>query len=122
MSGDPSKSPETVITNLQPLLPIVVQNEEPRVLDTDLAKRLGMNIPRRIRSDLIAPNQRELEAHCILEASTPNSGKAGRPAKVFYLNEQQALLICMFSRTEKAAAVSGLDRGKEGIDGYSAGD
>ena len=104
------------ITNFQPLLPIVVQNEEPRVLDTDLAERLGMKTPRNIRKSLIIPNQQELEAHGILGSSIPNAGKRGRPAKVFYLNEQQALLICMFSRTEKAAAVPRLDRGKEGAD------
>lgn len=30
---------------------------------------------------------------------------AGRPAKAFYLNEEQALLVAMFSRTEKAKEV-----------------
>lgn len=92
------------ITNFRPRLPIVVQNEEPRVLDTDLAERLGMSCPRDIRKDLIGANRAEFEARGILRETSANLGKRGRPAKVFYLNEQQALLICMFSRTEKVAA------------------
>lgn len=41
----------------------------------------------------------------ILREMNANSGKRGRPALVYYLNEEQALLLCMFSRTEIAKAV-----------------
>ena len=80
-----------------------------------MAERLGMKNPRFIRTDLIRANLDELKQHGILMETPSNTGKRGRPAKVYYLNEQQALLICMFSRTDKAAAVPGLDRG-EGVD------
>jgi len=63
----------------------------------------------------------ELQGLGYLGETTPNSGKRGRPAKVFYLNEQQALLICMFSRTEKAAAVPGLDRVKKDVEVRAGG-
>jgi len=33
----------------------------------------------------------------------PISSKGGRPTTTYYLNEQQAVLVCMFSRTPKAA-------------------
>lgn len=69
-----------------------------------------MKTPANIRKDLIRPNMAELEGFGNIGETPQNTGKAGRPAKVFYLNEQQALLICMFSRTEKAAAVPGLYR------------
>lgn len=76
---------------------------EPRVLDTDLAERLGYAVPRKIRQHLIEANREELETMGILRTHSVQSG--GRPSTAFYLNEEQALLICMFSRTEKAAVV-----------------
>lgn len=69
------------ITNIKPLLPIVVQNEEPRVLDTDLAKRLGMKTPRNIRKSLIVPNQHRSWRHMVFWghlSQMPESG-ADRP-------------------------------------------
>lgn len=64
-----------------------------------------MSRPRDIRKDLIKPNLVELQGFGILRETPANSGKRGRPALVYYLNEEQALLLCMFSRTEKAQAV-----------------
>lgn len=46
---------------------------------------------------------------------TSDTGKRGSKPKVYYLNEEQALLVCMFSRTERAAAVR-----KEVIEVYMA--
>lgn len=83
-------------------LPVLVVENEPRILDTDLAAALGMSRPRDIRGNLIGPNRPELERHGILREMNANSGKRGRPVTAFYLNEQQALLITLFSRTEKA--------------------
>ena len=77
---------------------------EPRVLDTDIAVRLGMPTPRNIRKDLIEPNREELSAFGSLGETPTNPGtKGGRPGRVFYLNEEQATLVVMFSRTPKAA-------------------
>lgn len=93
------------ITNLQADdLQLHVHEGEPRVLDTDLAARLGMLTPANIRTDLIEPNRAELEGFGILQAMAANStGQRGRPSKAFYLNEEQATLVVMFSRTLRAA-------------------
>ena len=64
-----------------------------------------MKNPRKIRQNLILPNLDELRTFGSLDASNPNPGKPGRPAWVYHLNEDQALLLCMFSRTTKAAEV-----------------
>lgn len=79
---------------------------EPRMLDTDLAAALGMAEPRSIRKDIIAPNRAELEGFGSLRETPTNPGPlGGRPGKAFYLNEEQALLVAMFSRTERAKEV-----------------
>lgn len=84
----------------------VTTEAEPRILDVLLAERLGMSRPRDIRADLIAPNMAELQAHGGLRETPANPGpKGGRPGRAFLLNEAQALLVCMFSRTPAAAAV-----------------
>jgi prophage antirepressor-like protein len=87
------------------LICVTAVEGEPRVLDTELAAALGMERPTNIRSDVILPNRAELEGFGILQALTANTGKRGRPGKAFYLNEEQALLVAMFSRTEKAKEV-----------------
>lgn len=82
--------------------------EEPRCLDTDLAERLGMARARDIRKDIIVPNRTELEGFGVLRAtpakSTDPLGR-GRPGTAYYLNEEQALLVCMLSKTTKAKQV-----------------
>lgn len=82
----------------------LLMKDEPRVLDTDLAESLGFARDRSIRA-LICENTAELKQHGNLPAVLANSGQRGRPAKAYYLNEAQALLICMFSRTPNAAKV-----------------
>ena len=79
-------------------------SNEARVLDTDLASRLGMEVPRKVRQNIIEANRDELETYGELRMERIQTGR-GRPATAFYLNEEQALLVCMFSKTEKAAAV-----------------
>lgn len=75
---------------------------EPRIQDLVLAKSLGFSRPRNVR-DIIRSNRRELEGYSGLRAikDSPTTG-AGRPATTYWLNEPQAILICMFSRTDKA--------------------
>ncbi|MET4689186.1 hypothetical protein [Sinorhizobium fredii] len=57
------------------------------------------------RQNIIRANQAELEAHGNLPHVRANTGKRGRPSVFFYLNEEQALLVCMFSPTERASQV-----------------
>jgi predicted ArsR family transcriptional regulator len=87
------------------MLKLIINNDEPRILDTDLAEALGMSRPRDIRSNLIVPNKEELETYGILRSSNANSGKRGRPSWVYHLNKDQALLVAILSRVPKAAEV-----------------
>ena len=78
---------------------------EPRVQDLRLAEALGFDRPRVIR-ELIERNRPEIEGYGGLPCRTANPGAlGGRPGREYHLNEPQALLICMFSRTPNAAAV-----------------
>ena len=84
-------------------------DNEPRVLDVVLGERLGMAQPRNLRTK-IKDNLPELKSYgevCTETVQTPNSlgFLGGRPGKAYYLNEPQALLICMFSNTARAAEV-----------------
>lgn len=77
---------------------------EPRVRDLDLAERLGLTDPHSIRRTIDA-NRQELEGYGgISDRRSENTGR-GRPSTEYWLNEPQALLVCMFSRTERAAEV-----------------
>lgn len=88
------------------LICVTAVEGEPRVLDTELAAALGMARPRDIRKNVIMPNRAELEGFGSLREFNANPGPlGGRPSTAFYLNEEQALLVAMFSRTEKAKEV-----------------
>lgn len=79
--------------------------EEPRILDLRVAERLEMAQPLDIRRT-IEGNRAELERYGEVFAHRPKtSAKGGRPATEYWLNEAQTLLLCMFSRTERAADV-----------------
>ncbi|WP_049975919.1 hypothetical protein [Azospirillum sp. B506] len=87
------------------LICVTAVEGEPRVLDTELAAALGMARPNDIR-ELIHRNTEEIQGFGGLPCRTVNPGsRGGRPSKGFYLNEEQALLVAMFSRTEKAKEV-----------------
>ena len=87
------------------LITVSAVEGEPRVLDTDLAAALGMVNQRDIRT-MIHTNRAELEGFGSLSVATTNPGPlGGRPGKAFYLNEEQALLVAMFSRSERAKEV-----------------
>lgn len=80
-------------------------DSEPRVLDATLASNLGMAQPLNIRAKIVA-NFEEISMHGeVITETVKTSAKGGRPGKAYYLNEPQALLICMWSNTAKAAAV-----------------
>lgn len=80
-------------------------NHEPRILDVTLADKLGMKNRHSIRSTIEA-NRQELEAYGeVSQHSRETTKRGGRPSTEYYLNEAQCLLVCMYSRTEKAAIV-----------------
>ncbi|AWN38724.1 hypothetical protein [Methylobacterium radiodurans] len=75
------------------------------MLDTALAAQLGMTKPENIRT-LIKDHMEELEAFGVVCRRQITSGpKGGRPGTAYYLNRQQALLICILSKTDKAKEV-----------------
>jgi len=76
-----------------------LEDNEPRILDTTLAKRLDFKRPRKVR-DLVARNAEELTTYGPLPRHAPRRG-----ALAYYLNEGQALLICALARTSQAATV-----------------
>jgi len=77
-------------------------NGEPRVHDLLLAEKLGFERPRKIR-DIIKRNQAKLLKFGVCPAMEQTSGDlGGRPATEFYLNQKQAIFICMKSETEKS--------------------
>ena len=77
-------------------------DDEPRVQDLVLAKALGFARPRNIR-DLIERNKLELETYGSL--AVRRGAYRGQALTEYWLNEGQALLICMFSRSKKAAQI-----------------
>lgn len=80
-------------------------DSEPRVLDVLLGERLGFARPRKVR-ELVARNEPELLTYGGLPRRRANLGiQGGRPSEDVFLNEPQALLICMFANTAKAAQV-----------------
>lgn len=91
---------------------ISVVANDPRILDLRLGDALAFAQPRDIRK-LIQRNLDEVQTYgeiCATVAQiTPdaesNPKGAGRPSQEYWLNEPQALLICMFARTSNAAEV-----------------
>ncbi|WP_162559898.1 BRO family protein [Methylobacterium radiodurans] len=77
------------------------------MLDTDLARALGMERPTNIRT-MIKGLREELERFGVLHAERANSSDAlgrGRPATAYHLNEEQAAYVTMHCKTEKATEV-----------------
>ena len=83
---------------------LTIHHGEPRVADLDLAAKLGMADPHDIRR-LINRNSAELGGYGELSGMVPEKPSQGRPGRTYLLNEPQALLVCMFARTERAAEV-----------------
>lgn len=80
-------------------------SDEPRILDLRIAERLGFERAADIR-ELIERNTDELSSYGeVFRVQGKTGPKGGRPGMEYHLNEPQTLLLCMFSRTEKAAEV-----------------
>jgi len=75
---------------------------EPRILDVLLGERLGFARPRAIRQ-IIERNAAELSGYGV--SATRRGAYRGKEFTEYFLNEPQALLICMWSNTAQAAAV-----------------
>ena len=71
-------------------------------MDLTVAERLGFTRPRSIRR-LIERNRAELESYGPI--ATRRSAYHKELFDEFWLNESQALLVCLLSRTDKAAEV-----------------
>ena len=86
---------------------VVEMSGEARILDTDLGVRLGFERPRKIR-ELIERHASELAT---LGQVVSRGALLSRPqggvveVQECYLNEEQALLICMASETEVARQI-----------------
>ena len=72
---------------------------EPRIFDLTLAEHLGFTRPRTIRQ-LIERSRVELESYGLIAARC--SAYHNRQFTEYWLNEPQALLVCLLSRTENA--------------------
>ncbi|PZR30318.1 hypothetical protein [Caulobacter segnis] len=80
---------------------------EPRVRDVRLGEVLGFSQARLVRR-VIKANLDELLMHgpsCQVSTMVGIGSGAQREVAEYYLNEAQALLVCMFARTEKAAEI-----------------
>lgn len=80
---------------------------EPKVSDLRLGEVLGYPDPKKVRV-VIRRHFAELSTHGVLtqtESKPLKGSTGGRPEKAFLLNEAQAILVCMFSRTKAAAEV-----------------
>lgn len=77
-------------------------DDEPRILDVMLGERLGFSRPRAIRQ-IIERNTAELSGYGV--SATRRGAYRGKEFTEYFLNEPQALLICMWSNTAQAAAV-----------------
>ena len=75
---------------------------EPRIFDLVLAERLGFVRPRAVRQ-LIERSRTELESYGLI--ATRCGAYRNRQYTEYWLNETQALLVCVLSRTERAAEV-----------------
>jgi len=75
---------------------------EVRISDGRLAALLGYAQTRNIRK-IIRTNEAELLTHGFLRRFDAKMDGRGRPEKSFMLNEAQAILVTMFSRTQRAA-------------------
>jgi len=87
---------------------LVVDGDEPRVRDIDIAERAGLPRARDIRP-LIVRNMEELEAHGRIDMrghksriSKPNGGHELREVTEYYLNEAQAVALVSLMRTPQA--------------------
>lgn len=78
---------------------------EPRVHDLRIGEVLGFGQPVNVRK-LIRRHQRELVRHGEVFSNVEKTlPQGGRPATDYYLNEAQALVVCMHAQTPQAVEV-----------------
>ncbi len=84
---------------------LVIDADEPRVRDIDIAERAGLSRPRHIR-ETIQKNRLELEAHGEVISFAAGAGETssmgGRPMSGYLLNEAQAISLVALMRTPQA--------------------
>ncbi|MFT9364823.1 MAG: phage antirepressor KilAC domain-containing protein [Gluconobacter sp.] len=98
--------PTAEITNTTTLIAPAMRDGELRILDTDLATRLGFDRPRDIRK-LIKRYEAELGKMGVCATVALTSGEAGgRPGKAYYLNKKQAIFITAKSETAEATEIT----------------
>lgn len=97
--------PNAVLAASVPQTALVVETVggEPRILDTDLARRLGFAKPAKIR-DLIKRHLPSLEA--MGTVPTVGTVNRGQEATEFYLNRKQAIFITAKSETAEAVNIT----------------
>ena len=85
----------------------VSDDREPRMLDADLAKRLGYKAPRQIRElikslvadgEIAAPNERRHQRRSLM----PKGGEVYREVTEYLLDEDQVISICMAAKVDRA--------------------
>ncbi|WP_413206740.1 hypothetical protein [Rhodospirillum sp. A1_3_36] len=85
----------------------LIVDQDPRIKDVRIGERLGMAQPLDIRRTIVK-NTEELGRYgpirAVCEKVSLGSG-AVREVTAYYLNEGQTLLLCMLSRTARAADV-----------------
>jgi len=87
---------------------ITTIDNEPRILDTDLAEALGMVRLNDIRRKIIEPNREELEGFGTIALGgrthpMPHGGV--KTTTAYFLNRDQAILVCILSRTTRAKQI-----------------
>ena len=103
--ADTSISPAAHSDNKMAIAPV---DGELRVLDTDLASRLGFAKPAAIR-DLIKRHLASLDAlgvRATVRKTPDNNGLGGAPATAYYLNRKQAIFITAKSETVNATEIT----------------
>lgn len=85
-------------------LQLVNVNGEPRIRDIDLGVRLGFADPRMVRK-LIKSHRENLNKISQVYAVEHRPENGGRVFDEFYLDQKQAIFICMKSETAKAVEV-----------------
>jgi len=100
MTADSTNTPAVSSINPQ------MHEGELRILDTELAVRLGFERPRKIR-DLIKRWQAEISrlGVCPTVEQTPGP-QGGRPTAAYYLNRKQAIFITGKSDTPEATTIT----------------
>src|SRR3954465_2110160 len=93
-----------------PEVPAVIRpttiDGETRILDIDLAERLGFARPSKIR-ELIERHVGSLNKISVLPTVGQTLGASGgRPSKAYYLNRKQAIFVTAKSETEAATEIT----------------